>query len=105
MSYEGWDQMSLSLLGQLVSQAEGEGVTLAEVISRTMTEQQMAAAEEEIRAEVARERSEIEGFMSGLEVASLETYLSMDDGQLSDVLEDLAFALSDDLVVEDEASW
>jgi len=96
--------MSLPLLGQLVSQAESEGVTLAEVISRTMTEQQMAAAEEEIRAEVARERSEIEEFLSDVKVASLETYLSMDDGQLSDVLEDLAFTLSDDLVAEDEAS-
>jgi len=105
LSYEGWDQMSLPLLEQLVSQAESEGVTLAEMISRTMTEQQMAATEEEIRAEVARERSEIEGFMSDLEVASLETYLSMDDDHLSDVFEDLAFALSDELVTEDEASW
>jgi len=87
--------MSLSLLGQLVSQAESEGVTLAEVISRTMTEQQMVEAEREIRSEVARERSDIEEFMSGVEVASLDTYLSMDDDKLLDVFENLAFALSD----------
>jgi len=88
--------MSLSLLEQLVSQAEREGVTLAEVISRTMTEQQMMEAEQEIGSEVARERSDIEEFMSGIEVASLDTYLAMDDDQLLDVFEDLAFAMSDD---------
>lgn len=97
--------MSLSLLGQLVSQAESEGVTLAEVISRTMTNGQMQDAEAEIRSEVEMARSDIEEFMSQVEVASLDSYLAMDDDQLLDVFDDLALALSDGPLAEEEPSW
>ncbi len=94
--------MSLSRIEELVSQAEKEDATLAEVITRSMSEEEIASAETEIRSRISSGYREIEDFMAGVEVASLEHYLTMDEDELANMQQDLASVLSDDSVAEDE---
>ncbi len=59
-------------MSDLVSQAEEEGITLAEVISRTMTKKEMDRAQKKINTELAENYGRIGDFMSGISVPSIE---------------------------------
>lgn len=64
--------MAFTSMSDLVSQAENEGVTLAEVIARTMTSEEMDRAQAEIESQLAEGYPGIEDFMSEVSVPSLE---------------------------------
>ncbi|OGS55221.1 MAG: hypothetical protein A3K60_04735 [Euryarchaeota archaeon RBG_19FT_COMBO_56_21] len=71
--------MSHALLQKLVRQSETEGVTLAEIISRTLTAEEL----DDVQAELADELSEGYGsicdFMSDIEVPSLEDIMDAEE--------------------------
>jgi len=64
--------MTLSKLMGLVSQAENEGITLAEMISKTMTSEQVDVASMELAEELSNNYENLVDFMSDVEVPSLE---------------------------------
>ena len=97
MSYaRDGNEMGLSLLMNLVSQAEKEGVTLASVIARTMSEEDMARAQSEIAMEMGNSSSSIAHFMSGIDIPSLEEIMADDDLQTDDLEEEA----SDEVLTE-----
>jgi len=66
-------------VGELVSQAEKERVTLAEIISRTMTPEQMDELQNGLRTELASNYGNIEGFMRDIKVPSLYELTGLDE--------------------------
>ena len=66
-------------VGELVSQAENEGVTLAEMISRTLTPGQMDEMQSGLRIELASNYGKIEGFMRDVKVPSLDELMGPDE--------------------------
>lgn len=66
-------------VGELVSQAERERVTLAEMISRTMTLEQMDELQSGLRTELASNYGNIEGFMRDVRVPSLYELTGLDE--------------------------
>jgi hypothetical protein len=66
-------------IGELVSQAEKEGVTLAEMISRTMTPSQMDELQSGLCVELASNYCTIEGFMRDVQVPGLDELLGSDE--------------------------
>ena len=66
-------------VGELVSQAEKERVTLAEIISRTMTPEQMDELQSGLRTELASNYGSIEGFMRDIRVPSLYELTGLDE--------------------------
>ncbi len=69
----------------LVSQAETEGVTLAEVISRTLDPRELDLMQAELADELSENYRNIEGFMSGIEVPSLEDLMSSEEARESPI--------------------
>ncbi len=68
-------QMASFSMAELVSQAENEGVTLAEVIARTMTKMDMDQAQAKIESQIAKNYAGISDFMSEISVPSIEEIL------------------------------
>ncbi len=64
--------MSLSKLVGLVGKAEEEGVTLAAMISRHLSPEDLEAARLELSLELSKSYASIEEFMGGVEVVPLE---------------------------------
>lgn len=77
--------MTLSRIMELVSQAENEGITLAEMISRTMSSEQIDSAEAELAEELSHNYGNIEEFMSDVEVPSLDEIESLSEDLLTDL--------------------
>jgi hypothetical protein len=71
--------MSKDALAELVSQAEQEGVTLAEVIARTWSPGQMARAQAKLEKEIRSNSRNIADFMGGVVVPSLEELLALEE--------------------------
>lgn len=67
--------MAFTNMSDLVSQAENEGVTLAEVIARCMTPEEMDRAQAEIESQLADNYPGMEDFMSEVYVPSIEDIL------------------------------
>ncbi len=65
-------------MSDLVSQAENEGVTLADVIRRTMTRKEMYRAQRKIEAELTENYAKIGEFMLEVSIPSIEEI--MDSG-------------------------
>ncbi|MCU0859254.1 MAG: hypothetical protein MUE55_01525 [Thermoplasmata archaeon] len=63
--------MNLSSLEELVSQADEEGVTLAEVISRTMTPRQMNTMQKGLAMQLSDNYAKIADFMQDVETSSM----------------------------------
>ena len=74
--------MTLSRIIELVSQAEREGITLAEMISKSMSSEQIDVASMELAEELSNNFENIESYMSDVEVPSLEDIVALDDGSL-----------------------
>jgi len=77
--------MTLSRIMELVSQAENEGITLAEMISRTMSSEQIDSAKAELSEELSLNYGNIEDFMSDVEVPSLDEIESLSEDLLTDL--------------------
>jgi ribosomal protein S12 len=63
--------VSVSSLDELVSQADREGVTLAEVIARSMTPGQMNTLQKGLTAELEDNYAKISSFMEHVETSSM----------------------------------
>jgi epoxyqueuosine reductase QueG len=88
--------MGLSRVMDLVSQAEREGTSLGVLISHEMTEDEMAEAQQELRAALDENYTSIESFMADVEVPSLEDALSRNESSPGPVMN----ALSDEASTE-----
>lgn len=69
-------------MDELVSQAERDGVTLAEIIGRRLTPGQLDEIQDGIRVELASNYDKIAGFMTNVKVPSLEEI--MNSSELTD---------------------
>jgi len=78
--------MTLSRIIELVSQAESEGITLAEMISKSMSSEQIDVASMELAEELSNNFENIESYMSDVEVPSLEDIAALDDGSLVQIV-------------------
>ena len=63
----------------LVSQSEKKGITLAEMIARSLSPEQMVELQSEISRNVASMHAEIKDFMSDVHVPSIEDILASND--------------------------
>lgn len=88
--------MAAADIADLVSQSEKEGLTLAEVISRELSPQEIEELQAELSAQIAANYSNIENFMSDVSVPSLAEILSA--GEFAEMESDLPeeTELSDD---------
>jgi len=66
-------------VGELVSQAEKEGVTLAEMIYRTLTPEQIDEMQSGVCIELASNYGKIERFMHDIKVPSLDELMGLDE--------------------------
>ena len=66
-------------LVELASQAEKEGITLAEVISRTLDPRELDLMQAELADELSENYRNIEGFMSGIEVPSIGELMNLEE--------------------------
>lgn len=66
-------------LVELAGQAEKEGITLAEVISRTLDPRELDLMQAELADELSENYRNIEDFMSGIEVPSLGELMNLDE--------------------------
>jgi hypothetical protein len=70
--------MARATLVELASQAEKEGITLAEVILRTLDPRELDILQSELADELSVNYRNIEGFMSGIEVPSLAELMNLE---------------------------
>jgi len=66
-------------LVELADQAEKEGITLAEVISRTLDPRELDLMQAELADELSENYRNIEDFMSGIEVPSLGELMNLEE--------------------------
>lgn len=71
--------MARVTLVELASQAEKEGITLAEVISRTLDPRELDLMQAELADELSENYRSIEGFMSEVEVPSLGELMNLEE--------------------------
>jgi len=71
--------MARVTLVELASQAEKEGITLAEVISKTLDPRELDLMQTELADELSENYRNIEGFMSGVEVPSLGELMNLEE--------------------------
>lgn len=69
-------QMVLERMARLISQAEREGVTLAEVIAREMSIEEMELTQDALAVHIDGNYENIRGFMSGVSVPSLDDIIA-----------------------------
>jgi len=77
--------MARVTLVELAGQAEKEGITLAEVISRTLDSRELDLMQAELADELSENYRNIEGFMSGIEVPSLGELMDFEEADESRV--------------------
>jgi hypothetical protein len=77
--------MARVTLVELASQAEKKGITLAEVISRTLDSRELDLMQAELADELSENYRNIEGFMSGIEVPSLGELMDFEEADESRV--------------------
>lgn len=93
-----------TLLDRMVSQADREGITLAEVMARDLSSGDMDRMEQYLNREMAENYAAIDEFMSCIEITGTFDFSSMSDAELDEVQQNLRSALSDaPLAVEGEA--
>jgi len=71
--------MARVTLVELASQAEKDGITLAEVISRTLDSRELDLMQAELADELSENYLNIEEFMSGVEVPSLGEMMNLEE--------------------------
>lgn len=71
--------MASMTLVELAGQAEKEGITLAEVISKTLDQRELDLIQAELADELSENYRNIEGFMSGIEVPSIGELMNLEE--------------------------
>ena len=66
-------------LVELASQAEKEGITLAEVISRTLDPRELDLMQAELADELSENYRNIDEFMNGIEVPSIGELMNLEE--------------------------
>ena len=75
-------RVSYARLLKLAGQAEKEGVTLAELLTRDMSPEELDTAQAGLAIDLAENYSDIEEFMDGVEVPSIDEIISLSgDGE------------------------
>jgi adenine/guanine phosphoribosyltransferase-like PRPP-binding protein len=87
--------MGLSRLVDLVSQAEKEGITLAAMLSREMSSEEMELLQDELVMHLSENYAKIENYMTGVSVPSMEEVLARNDEDLPEIDLGVLGALSD----------
>jgi hypothetical protein len=88
--------MTAYSIEELVRQAESEGVTLAEVISRRLSSGDMDALETELKTRMDANYVLIEGFMQDVDVPSIPDFSNLSEQDLVKMQHDVLSALSDE---------
>lgn len=88
--------MSLSSLEELVSQADREGVTLAEVIARSMTTKEMNVLQRGLTSELEDNYAKISDFMGDIETSSMVDMEGMSIQQLMGLRDEIMQRPSDE---------
>jgi len=83
------------VLDRLVSQADREGVPLAQVMARELSVNEIDRIQQFLRREMSENYSAIEGFMKDVEVPGTYDFSSMAEEQLTVIQEGIMGALSD----------
>jgi len=83
-------------IGNLVSQSEKKGITLAEMIASSLSPEQMVELQSEISKNIASMHAKIEDFMSDVYVPSIEDILGSND------YSGIALSTDGDLQLSDE---
>ncbi len=92
--------MAYTNMMRFVSQAEKEGVTLAEVLTRTLSAKDLDEAQANLAEELSSNYRSIEDFMSDVSVPSIDEILSSCDESQPGQMSQSGRALSDDGPVE-----
>lgn len=87
--------VSVSSLEELASQADKEGVTLAEVIARSMTPKQMNAVQRGVKAQLRDNYDLIAEFMGDVETSSMAHIEGMGIEELVSLRNELMSVVSD----------
>ena len=88
---------------ELVSQAEREGITLAAMMSKEMSPEEMELLQEELESHMSDNYAKIQNFMSGISIPSMEDILSRRDDAQTEFDMPLLDLLSDDGPESDSA--
>ena len=83
------------VLDELVSQADQNGVTLAEIMAKELSAGEIDRMQQYLRREMKDNYSAIEGFMQDIDVSGTYDFNSMNESELADLQTDLLEALSD----------
>ncbi|UCE80765.1 MAG: hypothetical protein JSV94_06405 [Methanobacteriota archaeon] len=83
------------LLRKLVSQAEEEGLPLAQIMARELSATEIDRLQDFLTAEMTQSYAAIADFMRDVEVPDTYDFTSMNEAQLDLLQEELMFALSD----------
>lgn len=68
--------MSYARLLKLVGQAEKEGITLAELLTRDLSSEELDSAQAGLAVDIAENYSSIEDFMDDVEVPSIDEIMA-----------------------------
>jgi len=84
----------------LVSQADQEGKTLAEILTRGLSSKELDRLQREVTQRIRANYISIASFMSDVDVPSTPDFASMTEEQLTDFEKEFLFALSDDSLAD-----
>ncbi len=84
-----------TVLDRLVSQADKNGVTLAEMMAKELSPGEIDRMQNYLRREMRENYEAIEEFMRDVDVPGNYDFSSMDESELSSLRDDLLEALSD----------
>jgi hypothetical protein len=96
--------MGLSRIMELVSQAEREGITLAAMMSREMSLEEMELVQDELASHLTDNYAKIENFMAGISIPSMEEMLSRRDDPSREFELGSLDLLSDDGDIEEDSA-
>jgi len=85
--------MSVAMMIELVSQAEKEGTTVAEIIARQLTVEQMDEAQAALEERLAENYRSIEKFMSDVCVPSIDEVMAMSEDDRSELIAEAELAV------------
>jgi hypothetical protein len=85
--------MSVAMMIELVSQAEKEGTTVAEIIARQLTVEQMDKAQAALEEQLAENYRRIEKFMCDVCVPSIDEVMAMSEDERSHLIAEAELAV------------
>jgi hypothetical protein len=95
-------RMAYTNMMELVSQAESEEVTLAEMLTRSLSSRDLDKVQDALIREMSSNYRNIEEFMSDVSVPSIDEILAMDQEELTELQLVSDHELSDDNLLESD---